>query len=111
MSQDTCAVLTAVFPLVLITVVLEQRSLHLNIRRRAWFRLWRVLTTCWAIIGLVASVIGVQLEGLSGVWALFNWLLAGLAGLGLTFVLLGALATTEEEEDAELAHQGAGQSN
>lgn len=68
-----------------------------------------MLTTSWALIGLVASVIGVQLNGLSGWWAVVNWALAGLAALGLAFVLLGALATTEGEEDAALADQIAGQ--
>lgn len=37
MSEATCAVLTAIFPLVLLTVVLNRRSIHLNIRRKSRF--------------------------------------------------------------------------
>jgi hypothetical protein len=105
MSKDTCAVLTAVFPIALLTVVLERRSIHLNIRRQGWFR-WATQTIVSACaIGLVLTIIGVQTNGLSTLGGAVAWVACGVAVIGLPLTLLAALATAEAEEDREPAAQ------
>ncbi|MFF2494904.1 hypothetical protein [Agromyces sp. NPDC058064] len=101
MTEATCAVLSAVYPLVLITVVLEQRSIHLSIRRRRWFRVLTFTIVAGALIGIALSVIGVQLHGLGPVAGAANWLVGLIAVGGLGFLLLSMLATLQAEEDAE----------
>ena len=100
MTEATCAVLTAVYPLVLITVVLEQRSVHLGLRRRSWFRRFTIAVVTSSIVGLCASLIGVQLHGMGVDSAWLNWAAAFVAIFGLGFLLLAVLATLESEEDA-----------
>ncbi|TDN92572.1 hypothetical protein EV279_2096 [Microbacterium sp. BK668] len=94
--------LAAVYPLVLITVVLEQRSLHLDLRRRKWFRRATLVVVAAALVGLAMSIIGVQTQGLSWVPGGVNWLMAGLAIIGLGALLLAVLATLELEEDSDV---------
>ncbi|GAA1791006.1 hypothetical protein [Agromyces lapidis] len=101
MTEATCAVLSAVYPLVLITVVLEQRSIDLGIRRRRWFRAVTFTIVAGALVGLGLSVIGVQLHGLGPVAGVANWLVGLIAVGGLGFLLLSVLATLQAEEDAE----------
>lgn len=99
MSGDTCAVLTAVFPLVLLTVVLERRAIHVNIRRLPWFRWVTQAIVTASAIGLALTIVGVQLDGLGALIGVFAWVASAVATLGLPFTLLAALATAEEEED------------
>lgn len=99
MSQDTCAVLTAIFPLVLLTVVLERRAIHIKIRRRQWFRQAVLATISASAVGLLLTVIGVQTGGLISVLGLFAWIAFGVAVGGLVFSLLALMATVELEED------------
>lgn len=103
MSEATCAVLTAIFPLVLLTVVLERRAIHLKIRKKRWFRTMTQLTVTASLIGLVLTVIGVQLHGLDLPWSWFAWLAAAVAVFGLAFNLLGTAASDEAREDGEAA--------
>lgn len=99
MSQDTCAVLTAIFPLVLLTVVLERRTIHIKIRRRQWFRRTVLATISASAIGLLLTVIGVQTDGLISILGLFAWIAFAVASGGLVFSLLASMATVELEED------------
>ena len=101
MSKDTCAVLTAVFPIVLLTAVLERRAIHVNIRRQRWFRraTQAIVTAC--AVGLVLTVIGVEVGGLASLIGVVAWMTCGIAILGLPFTLLAALATAEAEEDRD----------
>lgn len=101
MTEATCAVLSAVYPLVLITVVLEQRSIHLEIRRRRWFRVVTFTIVAGSLVGLVLSVVGVQLHGLGVGPGVVNWLVGLIAVGGLGFLLLSVLATLQAEEDSE----------
>lgn len=101
MTEATCAVLSAVYPLVLITVVLEQRSIHLSIRRRRWFRVITLAIVAGSLLGLGLSVVGVQLHGLGPVAGAANWLVGLIAVGGLGFLLLSVLATLQAEEDAD----------
>ena len=100
MSQETCAVLAAIFPLVMITVVLERRAVALQIRRRSFFRRSTMAVVTVSVLGLLFAVIGVEAGGLTGVamfaeWAFFAVSTSGLIGFGLTH-----MATTEAAEDA-----------
>ncbi|WP_442577133.1 hypothetical protein ACSBPH_08380 [Microbacterium sp. F51-2R] len=103
MSEATCAVLTAIFPLVLLTVVLERRTIHLNIRRAKWFRRTTMSTVAASLVGLPLTVVGVQLHGLDWNFAWIAWLVALVAFLGLAFNLIGAAASEEAREDGDAA--------
>lgn len=103
MSEATCAVLTAIFPLVLLTVVLERRAIHLNIRKKKWFRTMTQITVAASLIGLVLTVVGVQLHGLDWRLAWVAWLASAAAIVGLAFNLLGTAASDEAREDRDAA--------
>lgn len=102
MSADTCAVLTAVFPLVLLAFLAERRSLRLKVRKMRIFRRIAEYTTMFTIFGLVAAVVGVQLGGLEGVAALITWAFFVAAIMGLLVLTGFHLASAEigEDEDA-----------
>lgn len=87
MSEATCAVLSAVYPLILITIVLEQRSVDLEIRRRTWFR------------RATLAVVVASLVGLAPAFATANWVAGAVSLLGLGVLLLAIIATLEDEED------------
>jgi hypothetical protein len=99
MSEATCAVLSAVSPLILITIVLEQRSVHLEIRRRTWFRRATLIVVIASLVGLALSVVGVQAGGLAPISANVNWVAGAVSLLGLGALLLAIIATLEDEED------------
>jgi peptidoglycan biosynthesis protein MviN/MurJ (putative lipid II flippase) len=99
MTEATCAVLTAIFPLVLLTVVLERRAIHVNIRRREWFRKVTQVTIVSALAGLLLTVLGVQWHGLNVTLSFLAWAAFAVAVGGLTFNLLAAGASAEVEED------------
>jgi cytochrome bd-type quinol oxidase subunit 2 len=99
MSEATCAVLSAVYPLILITIVLEQRSVHLEIRRRTWFRRATLMVVVASLAGLALSVVGVQTGGLAPLFAAANWVAGAVSLLGLGALLLAIIATLEDEED------------
>ena len=99
--------LAAVYPLILITVVLEQRSVHLDIRRRTWFRRATFAVVVASLVGLVLSVVGVQSAGLAPAYAWANWTAGAVSVLGLGALLLAILATLEDEEDTAAAEERA----
>ncbi|WP_203135342.1 hypothetical protein [Microbacterium sp. JZ31] len=99
MSGETCAVLSAVFPLVLLAFIAERRNLTMKARRSGLFRQIAQSTAVAAVVGLPLTIFGVQREGLAGVAAVMAWALFGASVAGL-FVLTGFhVATTEIEED------------
>lgn len=100
-SKDTCAVLTAIFPVVLLTVVLERRAIHLSIRRQPWFRWATQIIVGACAIGLPLAVLGVQFGGLTVILGVIAWMACAVVALGLPFTLLAALATAEAEEDGQ----------
>lgn len=105
MSEATCAVLTAIFPLVLLTVVLERRAVHINIRRTKWFRVMTQVTVTASLIGLPLTVVGVQFHGLDWRLGWVAWLTFAAAFFGLGFNLLGAAASDEAREDGDAARE------
>lgn len=100
MSQATCAVLSAIFPLVLATGVLERRDPHIKIRRHRFFRRVFLGTFGAALCGTVYAVIGVQFGGFTPVAAIVMWILFGAAVCGLAVTLLASVATAEIQEDS-----------
>jgi hypothetical protein len=103
MNADTCAVLASVFPLVLITIVLEGRSVHFNLRSRKWFRAITLYGMAGSLVGLVFAVIGVQTGGFADLVSWPLWALFGTAVLALAITVLGIRASDENEDDRKLA--------
>lgn len=100
MNSATCTALSAVFPLILITVVLERPRVSVKIRRTRWFRRLMLTTFAASLIGTALSVIGVQLDGFGLLAGTVLWLVLGVALTGLGAAALMIVATDEVEEDA-----------
>jgi len=98
-NAETCAVLASVFPLALITIVLESRSVHFNLRRRKFYREAILAGLSSSLVGLVAAVIGVAANGYERAPAIFVGVLFAISMVGLMFVTLGILATEENKLD------------
>ncbi|MDQ0614411.1 amino acid transporter [Microbacterium sp. W4I4] len=99
MTLATCQVLATVLPLVMVTLVVERRSMRMALRRRGWFRKIMLGTFEASMFGLVFVVVGTQIEGLSGFGGFIAWLLAGASILGLGVLILASLASAEADED------------
>jgi hypothetical protein len=99
MSPATCAVLTGVFPLVLLTAAVDRALISVKIRRLAWFRSLVVWTVSSAAIGLLLCVLGVQLDGLDFIWGVMAWAAFATAFVGLGASIMASIATHEVEED------------
>ncbi|SFN65851.1 hypothetical protein SAMN05216219_1537 [Mycetocola miduiensis] len=99
--------LTAVFPIVMLTVAVERRSIDLKIRRLRWFRFLSVAALVSSFVGLGLVLLGVEHSGLGALWGSVAWLCAGASVGVLTATLIAVLATAEVEEDREEAPLGA----
>jgi hypothetical protein len=100
MNAATCAVLAGVFPLILIAIVADRRGIHLELRRRIWYRRAVVGTITACLLGLGYAVVGVQIEGFEGSAATLLWILFGAALGAFAMSVLLTVATQENEEDA-----------
>lgn len=100
MTGSVCQVLAGIFPVVLLTLVVERRLIALKVRRLPWFRQAALLTLAAALIGLALVVFGVD-HGYSGWLAFVAWACAVLTLAGFALSLLFSLATAENEEDDE----------
>jgi cytochrome bd-type quinol oxidase subunit 2 len=99
MNASTCAVLTGVFPLILIAIVADRRGIHLALRRRKWYRQSVVTTIGACLAGIAYSVIGVQIEGFSEPAGAVLWVLFFFALLAFAMSVMLTIATQENEED------------
>jgi len=99
MNAATCSALTAVFPLILITVVLERPRVSIKIRRKPWFRRLVLPTIATSLIGTGLSAVGVQVDGYAPFVAVFAWCTFAFALGGLGTIALMIVATDEVEED------------
>jgi hypothetical protein len=99
-TENTCAILSAVFPLIALTVTFQRRDMHIKIRRFRWAQRLGLWSTFASLAGLIMAVIGVQTHGLNVGASCVMWGLCILAVAGLAFTFLGAIATFENEEDA-----------
>lgn len=107
MSPATCAALSAVFPLILVTMAIEHRRAIRLVRRRERLFKWIVeYSMMGALIGLVIRVIGVQIDGLATVWAIFVWVFVGFGVLGLGFMLVAIVEQDREDHADELRGEG-----
>jgi hypothetical protein len=101
MSEATCAVLSAIFPLILVTGVLERRVPHIKIRRHQFYRLTFLATFTAALAGTICAVVGVQIAGLSPALGATTWVLFAVAIGGLATTLIASVATAEIQEDSD----------
>jgi len=99
MSAETCQMLATVFPLVMVTLVIERRSIRMRVRKTKWFRNVCLIILEVSIIGLGFVIAGTQLGGLDGFVAAFAWLACVLSVAGLATVMLLSMASTEADED------------
>lgn len=99
MNAATCSALTAVFPLILITVVLERPRVSIKIRRKPWFRRLVLPTIASSLIGTALSAVGVQLNGIGIFGGIIAWAIFVVALGGLGTIALMIVATDEVEED------------
>ncbi|WP_404430693.1 hypothetical protein LG299_12470 [Microbacterium lacus] len=101
MNAATCQVLATVFPIVMLTVVLERRMISIKLRRLPWFRNVMLWSFGSALLGVGITLVGVQTNGLPLIAGVTAWMLAALSIGGLGAVLMASMATTEVEEDTE----------
>lgn len=99
MIAETCAVLTAVFPLVLLAFLAERRSLRMKVRKNGFFRRAAEYTAIFAIAGLVFTVIGTQVNGLTGVFAVLAWVQFAATIAGLLCLAMFHIVSAEADED------------
>ena len=98
MSEATCAVLTAVFPIVLIATLLEGRFVSAHLRKTNSYT-WTVgFGSMLSLVGIVLSVVGVQLTGWQEGMAVFAWTIF-VASLLCLFVIILLLALSFDSED------------
>ncbi|RLK52494.1 hypothetical protein [Microbacterium telephonicum] len=99
MTADTAAVLTAVFPLVLLAFMAERRNLTMKARRSTLFRRVASYSASASVLGLIVAVVGVQTGGLPSGWGIAAWALFGITIAGL-FSLTGLhMASAEVQEE------------
>ncbi|WP_148061414.1 hypothetical protein [Frigoribacterium sp. PhB160] len=106
MTSSTCATLAGVFPVLLLTVILEARNVHLGIRARSLFVYVMSAALGFGFFGLILAVLGVQLDGLRApALAVFAWMC--FVGIVLTaaLFLLFLAASFDAEADEAAAHQ------
>ena len=93
--------LAAVFPIVILTVVVEGRRVHPRIRRFKWHSKVSVVALTTSVLGLAYSVVGVQLGGFDERTALPVWGFAVISLAALTFIGILLLATAEADLDVK----------
>lgn len=110
MSQATCIALSAVFPLLLVTMAIEHRRVIRDVRRHQRVFNWIVESGMLAaLVGLVVTVTGVQTDGVDKIlgfagWAAFAWSVFVLFGYLLWIVLQDRedhAAASEREREAQ----------
>jgi len=99
MNLDTCQLLATVFPLVMVTLVVERRSMRMNLRRQTWFRKGMLALFTASLIGLGFVIVGTQLGGLTEVAGLTAWACCAVSIVGLGVLVLASMASTEVDED------------
>lgn len=106
MNLETCQLLGAVLPLAMVTLVVERRSMRINLRRRIWFREGMLGVFSASLIGLGVVILGTQLGGLSQVLGVFAWASSVISIAGLGALILASMASTEVDEDEATTDEG-----
>lgn len=99
MTESTCAVLSAIFPLIFVTSSIERRVTHLKIRRHVFYRRAHLVTFAFAICGTAYAVIGVAIGGYTPPAGFVLWIIFGGSLLGLAILMIASMATAEIEEE------------
>ncbi|WP_127474472.1 hypothetical protein [Microbacterium sulfonylureivorans] len=101
MNWETCQVLATVLPLVIVTLVVERRSMRMKVRRRRWFRDGILIVFEVSVVGLGFAIAGTQFGGLPAYWGMSAWILSASSIVGLAAITLLSMASTEVDEDEE----------
>ncbi|MHC2999547.1 hypothetical protein [Microbacterium sp. HJ5] len=96
--------LSAVFPLLMVTIAIEHRRvIRAIVRGQRIFDNLIEITMGAALVGLVISVIGVQLGELATAFAVVVWICFGVGLFGVFFILIGSVSVDRDEHDKEVA--------
>jgi quinol-cytochrome oxidoreductase complex cytochrome b subunit len=99
MNSETCQLLATVLSLVMVTLVVERRSMRMPLRRRTWFRNGMLSVFTASLIGLGILIAGTQAAGLTGAWSVMAWMFCSVSIVGLGVVILASMASSEADED------------
>jgi hypothetical protein len=99
MNSPTCSVLASIFPLILLTVVLESRNVNLGLRRLKIFRPLVFVAVGTSLIGVFLAVVGVSTNGLEVAWGALVWVAFSSDLLALALLVLMLVVTREFDED------------
>jgi hypothetical protein len=88
MSEDTCAALSAAFPIVLFTIIFNGRATRKKYRRGALYKYTLSFGIIAGVTGLFASAIGVQTSGLGAGTATITWESFGVSMVSLVIIIL-----------------------
>jgi hypothetical protein len=98
MNESLCATLLTVYPVILLTTVVETRAVRRKYRKTNWYT-WPVGAGSMASLAcMVQMAIGATTGGVTGGWAVFAWVGFGVGMASLTTVTL-LLAKTYDYED------------
>jgi len=106
MTQATCGALSAVFPLILVTLAIEHPRVLRHVQRNG-----PVLNNiigygmAASLAGLVASIIGVQIDGLPFFVSIFVWIFFGGSVLVIALVLMSIVQFEHEEHEEQLQRE------
>jgi hypothetical protein len=100
MRAEVCGTLSAVFPLVLLAVMAQRGAISTRLRKMRLYRFSVEASVSTGLFGLVLVVVGQQLGGLTGLWAVVGWglFVVQLICLGLTVIATHATSELEEED-------------
>ena len=102
MTFETCQTIAGVLSVVLLSLVVERRNISFKITTTVWFRNLFLAAFVLSVVGLGLTVIGVQLNGWAGPWAVTVWLVCASAFLLFAAILLMHIVSSEVEEDDSL---------
>ena len=106
MRSETCAALSAVFALLLVTVAAQHRRAIRKVRRRQRVFNWITdYSMMFALGGLVVTVVGVQVDGLAMIPNLWVWIAFGFSVAGMTFMLVNIIEDNKEDHASDLIRE------
>lgn len=101
MGERTCHALTSMFPLLLLTVLMERRVIQIAYRRTLLYRWSTIVGMCAALTGMITALVGLELQGLPTAVAVGVWVLLAVAIFALALSAVMIVLSFEAEEDVE----------
>jgi hypothetical protein len=98
MSSATASAFSAVFPILLLAIVLEGRHMHPKLRQLPFLRWVSITAIAIGLVGLVTSLVATQVQLLPAAVVLL-WVFMGGMTIATGIVLIALLATSEIEAD------------